>query len=221
MLGQAQAKLRLIFGFELVELPNMKEKLNQSQTQRNGGSGSTQTQQQTQQQTQNTQQTQQESSSQAIRRPPGGSSGTYILRSILKEEYRTPDIIERPSREYQLTGILYVLLGLIFINGQSMNTADLNGHMDRMKLTKTIYGLEGIKTRDELLQEFIRDGYLRRSKLPDPDTDEPQFTYTWGPRAMVEVGHAGISAFIINVMCYRDVLLVRDTNDVDNVVIWR
>lgn len=102
-----------------------------------------------------------------------------------------------------------------------MNTADLNGHMDRMKLTKTIYGLEGIKTRDELLQEFIRDGYLRRSKLPDPDTDEPQFTYTWGPRAMVEVGHAGISAFIINVMCYRDVLLVRDTNDVDNVVIWR
>ncbi|KAL9552808.1 hypothetical protein MBANPS3_003602 [Mucor bainieri] len=186
VLSRAQERLRHTFGFELVELPNMKEKSNQSQTQRNG---STQTQQ-----------TQQEASSstQAIRRPPGGSSGTYVLRSILKEEYRTPDIIERTSREYQLTGIVYVLLALLFINGQNMTTADLNGHMDRLKLTKTVHGVEGIKTREELLQESIRDGYLRRTKLPDPDTDEPQFTYTWGPRAMVEVGHAGITAFIVS-----------------------
>ncbi|GAN05158.1 conserved hypothetical protein [Mucor ambiguus] len=190
VLSRAQEKLRHVFGFELVELPNMKEKSNQSQTQRNGGSGSTQTQQQTQQQAL--------SSSQAIKRPPGGSSGTYILRSVLKEEHRTPDIIERPTREYQMTGIVYVLLALLFINGQNMSTADLNGHMDRLKLTKTIHGVEGITTREELLQEFIKDGYLRRSKIPDPDTDEPQFTYTWGPRAMVEVGHAGITAFVIS-----------------------
>ncbi|KAK4511878.1 uncharacterized protein ATC70_003877 [Mucor velutinosus] len=189
LLSQAQAKLRHVFGLELVELPNLKEKSNQSQTQRHGGSGSTQTEQ-TQQQV--------PSFSQAIARPSGGSSGTYVLRSILKEEYRTPDIIERSTREYQMTGILYVLLALLFLNGQNMNTEDLNGHMDRLKLTKTIHGVEGINTREELLQEFIRDGYLRRSKLPDPDTDEPQFTYTWGPRAMVEVGHAGITAFIIN-----------------------
>ncbi|KAL7322311.1 hypothetical protein PS15p_211948 [Mucor circinelloides] len=184
VLGRAQEKLRHVFGFEIVELPNMKEKSNQSQTQRNGGSGSTQTQTQTQQV--------------PSKKIPGGSSGTYVLRSVLKEEYRTPDIIERPTREYQLTGILYVLLSLIFINGQSMNTADLNGHMDRLKLTKTIHGVEGIRTRDELISEFLKDGYLKRSKLPDPDTDEPQFTYTWGPRAMVEVGHAGISAFAIS-----------------------
>lgn len=189
VLGRAQEKLRHVFGFEIVELPNMKEKSNQSQTQRNGGSGSTQTQTQTQQV--------------PSKKIPGGSSGTYVLRSVLKEEYRTPDIIERPTREYQLTGILYVLLSLIFINGQSMNTADLNGHMDRLKLTKTIHGVEGIRTRDELISEFLKDGYLKRSKLPDPDTDEPQFTYTWGPRAMVEVGHAGISAFAISVCIFR------------------
>ncbi|CAO0793220.1 unnamed protein product [Mucor circinelloides] len=184
VLSRAQEKLRHVFGFEIVELPNMKEKSNQSQTQRNGGSGSTQTQTQTQQV--------------PYKKVPGGSSGTYVLRSVLREEYRTPDIIERPAREYQLTGILYVLLSLIFINGQSMNTADLNGHMDRLKLTKTIHGVEGIRARDELISEFLKDGYLKRSKLPDPDTDEPQFTYTWGPRAMVEVGHAGISAFAIS-----------------------
>lgn len=212
-MSRAQEKLRHVFGFELVELPNMKEKSNQSQTQRNGGSSSTQTQQ-------DTQQTQQQvSSTQALRRPPGGSSGTYVLRSILKEEYRTPDIVERPSREYQLTGILYVILVLLFINGQSMNTADLNGHMDRLKLTKTIHGVEGIKTREELLSEFQKDNYLRRTKLPDPDTDEPQFTYTWGPRAMVEVGHAGITAFVISVM-YRMGFIAYEMLICNNVVLW-
>lgn len=191
VLSRAQEKLRHVFGFELVELPNMKEKSNQSQTQRNGGSSSSQ---QTQQQTQQTQQ----QAAQAFKRLPGGSSGTYVLRSILKEEYRTPDIVERSTSEYQLTGILYVILALLFINGQNMNSADLNGHMDRMKLTKTIHGVEGIKTREELLSEFQKDNYLRRTKVPDPDTEEPQFIYTWGPRAMVEVGHAGITAFIIS-----------------------
>lgn len=194
VLSRAQEKLRHVFGFEIVELPNMKEKSNQSQTQRNGGSGSTQTQTQTQQV--------------PYKKVPGGSSGTYVLRSVLREEYRTPDIIERPAREYQLTGILYVLLSLIFINGQSMNTADLNGHMDRLKLTKTIHGVEGIRARDELISEFLKDGYLKRSKLPDPDTDEPQFTYTWGPRAMVEVGHAGISAFAISVCIFRAFIII-------------
>lgn len=42
----------------------------------------------------------------------------------MKEEYRTPSIIERSSKEYNETGILYVILGLIFLNQQSMTSRE-------------------------------------------------------------------------------------------------
>jgi hypothetical protein len=51
-----------------------------------------------------------------------GTSGTYILRYNMKEEYRTPEIISQSLEEYAQTGILYVILGLIFLNQQSMTS---------------------------------------------------------------------------------------------------
>lgn len=113
VLDKARSRLRNIFGFEIIELPSMKEKTNQSQTQR---AASTQQTQQT------GQDTQQVPPFQTAKKSTGPSSGNFILRSILKEEYRTPEIIERSTKEYQLTGILYVILGLIFISGQSMTS---------------------------------------------------------------------------------------------------
>ncbi|KAI8638779.1 MAGE family-domain-containing protein [Parasitella parasitica] len=187
VLAKSKEKLRHMFGFEIVELPQLNIKTNQSQTQKTSASSQKQPQD-----------TQQLSSTQADKKSPGLSSGTYVLRSILKEEYRSPEIVERSRKEYQLTGILYVILGLIFINGQSMKSVDLNGHLDHLKITKTVKGVEDISTREALLSEFIKDNYLKKSKLPETDNDEPQFSYTWGPRAMVEVGHAGISAFLIS-----------------------
>lgn len=113
ILDKARTRLRNIFGFEIIELPSMKEKINQSQTQRAAS---------TQQTQQNGQDTQQVTPSQIAKKLTGPSSGTFILRSILKEEYRTPEIIERSTKEYKLIGILYVILGLIFIGGQSMTS---------------------------------------------------------------------------------------------------
>ncbi|CEP07390.1 hypothetical protein [Parasitella parasitica] len=185
VLSESNKKLRHIFGFEIVELPQMKKKNDQSQTQNISSQ-------------QQSQDTQQESSSQASKKSSNISSGTYILRSILKEEYRTPEIVERPKREYQLTGILYVILGLIFLNGHSMTSDDLDGHLDHLTINKNVRGVEGISTREELLGEFLKDNYLKKSKITKTDGDEPKFNYTWGPRAMVEVGHAGISAFLIS-----------------------
>lgn len=113
ILDKAKNRLRNIFGFEITELPSMKEKANQSQTQKAAS---------TQQTQHNGQDTQQIPPSQTVKKSTGPSSGTFVLRSILKEEYRTPEIIERSTKEYQLTGILYVILGLIFIGGQSMTS---------------------------------------------------------------------------------------------------
>ncbi|CEP17287.1 hypothetical protein [Parasitella parasitica] len=178
-------KIRHVFGFEIVELPQMNVKNNQTQTQKISSQ-------------QQAQDTQQESSSQAAKKSSIISSGTYVLRSILREEYRTPEIVERSKREYQLTGILYVILGLIFLNGHSMRSDDLDGHLDHLMINKKVRGVKDISSREALLGEFMKDNYLKKSKITETDGDEPKFNYTWGPRAMVEVGHAGISAFLIS-----------------------
>lgn len=51
-----------------------------------------------------------------------GTSGTYVLRYNMKKQYRTKEIITQSADEYKQTGILYIILGLIFLNSQSMTS---------------------------------------------------------------------------------------------------
>jgi hypothetical protein len=62
-----------------------------------------------------------ESSTQAAAQRTG-TSGTFILRNSLQESYNIPEIISQPISEYKQTGILYIILSLIFLNGQSMTS---------------------------------------------------------------------------------------------------
>lgn len=62
------------------------------------------------------------SSTQAAAAARSGTSGTFILRYNMKESYRTNEVLNQSPEEYQQTGILYVILGLIFLNGQSMTS---------------------------------------------------------------------------------------------------
>lgn len=133
LLERTRVKLNNVFGMDLVELPKIKERMNQSQSQMRSKLviffslsqfisnairliGSEQTQQ-TQTQTQ-----QPESSTQAADNERTGTSGTYILRYNMKLQYRTTEIITQSPEEYKQTGVLYVILGLIFLNGQSMTS---------------------------------------------------------------------------------------------------
>lgn len=64
--------------------------------------------------------------------------------------------------------------------------------MDRLKVTKN-------DDRDKQLDTFIKNGYLRRSKIKDTEGEEQEYTFTWGPRASVELGHAGVVEFLLSV----------------------
>ena len=96
------------------------------------------------------------------------------------------------------------------IKYQYLQLADLNGHLNRLNVKKSIIGIEDINTREALISEFMKDNYIKRSKMPDADTEDPQFIYTWGPRAMVEVGHAGIAAFLLSVCIYLFIYYKRE-----------
>ncbi|KAI8990824.1 MAGE family-domain-containing protein [Mycotypha africana] len=171
-------------------------------------------------QTQNEQtQERQPQMTQSQRRSP--ATGNYVVISILKEFYRKPDIIERSADEYKTTGILYIILGIIFLSGQQMNSSELYNHLDSLKLTKnnTEFG-----SRDELLSSFIKGGYLRRTQIPDADNEEPEYNYTWGPRANVELGHTGVVSFlssVSNTVLLKNPRAIADCYKTKFVVVWR
>jgi hypothetical protein len=48
------------------------------------------------------------------------STKTFVLRNILPEEQNDPLIIHHRDGEYESTGLLYVILALIFVNEQRM-----------------------------------------------------------------------------------------------------
>jgi hypothetical protein len=64
--------------------------------------------------------------------------------------------------------------------------------LDRLKVTKN-------EDRDKHLDNFIKNGYLRRSKVKDTEGDELEYIFSWGPRASVELGHAGVVEFLLSV----------------------
>jgi MAGE family len=60
-------------------------------------------------------------------------SKTYVLRNILPEEQNDPQIIHHTDEEYQSTGLLYIILSLIFVNEQSMNDGQYIDFFDYQK----------------------------------------------------------------------------------------
>lgn len=185
LLEKVREKLNKVFGMDLYELPKTKEKLNQSQTQMTNRNGESSTQAG-------------ESSTQAAFR--SGTSGTYILRNRLKESYGKPDIITRSSEEYKQIGILYIILSLIFLNGQSMTSPDLFSHLDRLRVMdrKSESESKDKIDRESLLDFYIKNNYLKKTKRPDTSGEDQEYDFTWGPRSKIEFPTTNVVNFMLN-----------------------
>ncbi|CDS10024.1 hypothetical protein LRAMOSA02701 [Lichtheimia ramosa] len=119
----------------------------------------------------------------------------YILRSILDNKYNEPELIKRTKEDYELMGILYVILALIFTNERAMHDVHLKEHLDRLNV------LEESPTfgdREKLLDGFVKQGYLHRAKVGDEarGNNDNVWEYYWGPRARAEIIDSNIVDFI-------------------------
>ncbi|OBZ91267.1 Non-structural maintenance of chromosome element 3 [Choanephora cucurbitarum] len=175
IITMAKSKLKHVFGYDLFELPSSSTKQNPSKTQQDR---STQTQ---------------ATDSQAPKRG-GVSTGTYVLVSALKEVYNTPQIITRSTEEYQYTGMLYIILGLIFLNANEIGSPELAAHMDRLLLLKN--SKTDLEDREKILDYFVKNAYLKKTKKPDTDGEEIEYIYTAGPRAKAELPIASLVHFM-------------------------
>jgi hypothetical protein len=72
----------------------------------------------------------------------------------------------------------------------------LYGHLDRLKLPKSTSESED---REKLLEYFIRNNYLRRTKRPDTSGDEQEFDFTWGSRSKIEFPTSNVVNFMLSV----------------------
>ncbi|KAH8556720.1 MAGE family-domain-containing protein [Umbelopsis sp. PMI_123] len=125
-------------------------------------------------------------------------SKTYVLRNILPEEQNDSQIIHHIDDEYQSTGLLYVILALIFVNEQSMNDEMLMSHLNRLRIAEES---ETFGDRAKILDGFVRQGYLQRQKLniDTAQSDQPVFQYSWGPRAKAEIPEQNMVGLISSV----------------------
>jgi hypothetical protein len=71
--------------------------------------------------------------------------------------------------------------------------------LDRLRVGQTS---KTFGTREELIGGFIKQKYLIKTKVNDQQGDEPEFLYTWGQRAKVELPEQNIVEFMTSVSLY-------------------
>ncbi|KAJ2960993.1 hypothetical protein NQZ79_g3766 [Umbelopsis isabellina] len=144
----------------------------------------------------------------------------YILRNILPEEQNDPDIIYHTDEEHESTGLLYIILALLFVNEQTMDDGNsmplfevalkkvahhrynvletLTAHLDRLRVPNES---ESFGDRSKVLDGFVRQGYLARQKLAleSNQSDRAVFQYSWGPRSKAEIPEQNMVGFISSV----------------------
>ncbi|KAM3582946.1 hypothetical protein VKS41_004702 [Umbelopsis sp. WA50703] len=125
-------------------------------------------------------------------------SKAYILRNILPEDQNDPDIIHHTDEEHESTGLLYIILALLFVNEQTMDDETLTAHLDRLRVPNES---ESFGDRSKILDGFVRQGYLARQKLTleSNQSDRAVFQYSWGLRSKAEVPEENMVGFISSV----------------------
>lgn len=164
----AQKQLRTKFGVEMVELP-LKEKVTLKERR-------------------------------AAQKSSGNAKQTqsYILRSILPPEYRTPTImppsvVPSSSTEGSYVGFYTVIISLIQLNGGTLAEPKLDRYLKRMNADVNM----PMEKTEVVLQKMIKQGYL--IKIKDRVGDEEITEWMVGSRGRVEVGNRGIQGLVSEV----------------------
>lgn len=149
--------------------------------------------------------------------PKAQSTNSYVLINKLDAKYKVHEILPHSEEEYQQTGLLYVILALIFVHEKTITdgknehlqqlsrliankllpvTVDLKQNLDRLRVTDET---ETFGDREKLLEYYVKQGYLHRAKAGEDPNSDVVYQYYWGPRAKIEVADTDITDFIISV----------------------
>ncbi|KAK3941917.1 MAGE family-domain-containing protein [Diplogelasinospora grovesii] len=176
----AQRELRWAFGVEMVEMPARDRSLMTAEQRRKAAR------------------------SQNQKEP---TSNSYMLVSILPDQYRTPDILTPPKvhsaeGEAAYGGLYTWLIAIIVLNGGELSDARLNKHLQRVNATVNMPSMNPndrnapSEKTEIVLQRMIKQGYIVKHIEAKGQGGEELVFWRVGPRGKVEVTKESVAALI-------------------------
>nr|XP_004656523.2 non-structural maintenance of chromosomes element 3 homolog [Jaculus jaculus] len=120
---------------------------------------------------------------------------TYILVNAL--EPLEEDASVRGDQGTPTTGLLMIILGLIFMNGNGIAESEVWDFLQRLGVYPTrkhfIFG----DPKKLITEDFVRQRYLEYQRIPH--TDPAEYQFQWGPRTNLETSKMKVLKFVAKV----------------------
>ncbi|XP_012378504.1 non-structural maintenance of chromosomes element 3 homolog [Dasypus novemcinctus] len=120
---------------------------------------------------------------------------TYVLINTL--EPVEGDAEMKGSQDQPTTGLLMIILGLIFMKGNCIKESELWRFLRRLGVYPTKKHLVFGDPKKLITGEFVRQRYLKYQRLPH--TDPVDYELEWGPRSHLETSKMKALKFVAKI----------------------
>lgn len=118
------------------------------------------------------------------------SSKQYVLTTVLPEAFREHEIVQPHGfKEQTYTGLVTMIVSLIYLNGCILPENKLNRYLSRMNADE----YTPIDKTEKVIATMVKQGYIVKQK---DDMGEGGHDYCLGPRAKVEIGSGGVFSML-------------------------
>ena len=127
---------------------------------------------------------------------PSASSKSWILTSVLPDEYKSDPSILPPTKapsehaEATYTAFYTFIISLVMLNNGALSDAKLERYLKRANADTNT----PTTPTEKMMQRLIKDGYLDRKR--DTTGGEEVIEWVVGPRGKLEVGESGVQGLV-------------------------
>ncbi|KAF2637317.1 MAGE-domain-containing protein [Massarina eburnea CBS 473.64] len=126
------------------------------------------------------------------------STNTWVLKNILPDQYRTPDIInpgreppqEEPDVEAAYTGFCTVVISLICLSEGRLSDGKLDRYLRRLNADQKT----PMDSTEKVLLRMAKEGYI--IKIKESSNGEETVDYMVGPRGKIQVDMEAVADFV-------------------------
>ncbi|XP_036734599.2 non-structural maintenance of chromosomes element 3 homolog [Manis pentadactyla] len=122
-------------------------------------------------------------------------SNTYILINTLEPVEEDAEV--RGDQGTPTTGLLMIVLGLIFMKGNAIKETEVWDFLRRLGVYPTKKHLVFGDPKKLITEEFVRQRYLEYRRIPH--TDPVDYELQWGPRTNLETSKMKVLKFVAKV----------------------
>ncbi|XP_046548576.1 non-structural maintenance of chromosomes element 3 homolog [Haliotis rubra] len=119
--------------------------------------------------------------------------GSFILLNRLENDTDNPHLLW-PEEDNTKTGLLMVILSLIYMNGNVMQDSELWHSLKKLGVEPDLPHPTFGDAKKLITQEFVRQGYIEY--IRQQNVDPPSFEFKWGQRAQLETSKKHCLTFV-------------------------